>query len=207
MHKILIIDDHALVAHGLESFFAAQSDMEVVLCVQDARHALTKISALKPNVVLLDLAMPTLHGTDLLNPIQALDPDLRVIILTGLTDPELLAEVFEKSPHAIMQKMGDPGELLSAVRAPKSRKTHLCSECQKMFAQLDTKLKAISPLTRREREVVSLLAQGESAKGAALVLGISEHTVRKHRENALEKFGARSTGQLVALAARRGYID
>jgi len=207
MHKILIIDDHALVAHGMKSIFAVQAGMEVVQCVQDARQALAAIAKHKPNVVLLDLAMPTLHGTDLIDPIKATDPSIRIIVLTGLSDPALLAEVFEKSPHAIMQKMGDPGELLDAVRAPESSQTMLCKACQKMFDQLDSELETILPLTQREREIVSLLSKGETTKGAALVLGISEHTVRKHRENTLAKFGARSTGQLVALAARRGYID
>ena len=76
-----------------------------------------------------------------------------------------------------------------------------------MFDSLDADLQAISPLSQREREIVGHLARGETTKDLALSLGISEHTVRKHRENAMAKFGAKTTGQLVALAARRGYID
>ncbi len=181
--------------------------MEVVQCLHDGRQALAAVSRHKPDVVLLDLAMPVIHGADLIDPIQAANPEIRIVILTGLSDLALLAEVFGKSPHAIMQKAGDPGELLDAVQSPKGPRPILCRECRKMFALLDNELQVILPLTQREREIVSLLARGETTKGAAVALGISEHTVRKHRENALGKFGAKTTGQLVVLASRRGYID
>ncbi len=181
--------------------------MEVISCVSDSRKVLDCIRQHKPDVVTLDLAMPDIHGSDLLPMIQSLSPDTRVIVLTGLSDPPLLAEVYEKAPHAIMQKMGNPDELLAAVRASRGRAPILCAECRKMFDSLDADLQAISPLSQREREIVRHLARGETTKEVALSLGISEHTVRKHRENAMAKFGAKTTGQLVALAARRGYID
>lgn len=207
MHRILVIDDHALVARGLESIFTAQQDLDVLGCITDPRHVLSEVSRLLPDVVTLDLAMPGIHGSDLISPIQAASPDTRIIILTGLSDLPLLAEVFNKSPHAILQKAGDPDDLLAAVRAQPASTPILCAAYAALFDANEGRLKAITPLSVREREVVQLLAQGNTTKEIADALGISEHTIRKHRENARAKLAAKTTGELVILAARRGYIE
>lgn len=207
VHKVIIIDDHALVAHGLESIFTAQEDMEVIKCISDPKLAVAEVRHLKPDLVTLDLGMPKLHGADLIEPLQKASPDTRIIVLTGLSDMVLLAEVHAKKPHGIMQKMGNPQELLDAIRVSAGGPPILCSECRGMMAKLDQTLETMRPLSRREREIVGLLADGNTTKDIADLLNISEHTVRKHRENSLDKLGAKSTGQLVALATRRGFIE
>lgn len=206
MHKILIIDDHTLMARGLETIFASQPDMNVLGCVNDAQHAKSEVARLQPDVITLDLAMPNLHGSDLIPPLQAEFPDLRIIVLTGLSDPKILYEVFSHTPHAILQKTGDPEAVLHAIRTPFCGTPILCVECKKLFRSLGEIPPIITPLSAREREVVTLLAQGQTTRAAAATLGISEHTVRKHRENSLAKLNAKTTGELVSLSERRGYI-
>ncbi len=207
MLEIVIIDDHALVVRGLELLFGNQPDLSVAGCASDAYAGLDLIEARQPDVVTLDLAMPGSHGLDLLDTIRSLAPRTRIIVLTGLSDVALLRDVIGKAPHAVVQKQGEPCHLLEAIRTAPGAAPILCPEITALIQNAPcAQAVRAGHLSARECDIVRRLADGMTTRLVAQDLGISEHTVRKHRENILAKLGVKSTAQLIAYAIQRGYI-
>lgn len=207
--RAVIIDDHEIVARGLELLLAAQPDIEVAEIVTRAGAAIAAVARLRPDVATLDLAMPGIHGADLIEGMRCASPGTRIIVLTGLTARPLIAEVLARRPQAVLQKQGDPAILLDAIRTPRNE-TVLCPEIMRILASQGNsgagEEEPIRSLTRREQEIAGWLARGMTTREIALALNLSEHTVRKHRENTMQKLGVKTTGQLIALASQRGYI-
>lgn len=208
MTRILIVDDHALIGRGLSHVFSGCDWASEVHIVSDPASVLGEVARLRPDAMTLDLAMPGIHGLDLIGQIKAQVPGCRIVVLTGLTDLTVLAEVFRAGPHAMVQKQGDPGAVVDAMMAAPRPEPHLCAEMERLLGQLPIAEEAPEPLalSSRERQIVGLLAEGMTTKDIADRLGVSEHTIRKHRENMMRKIAAKSTSQLVAYAVNRGLI-
>lgn len=206
--RVLIIDDHALMAQGLSHYFSNIEEIKVVGHIADPEGALDEIARTSPEVVTLDLSMPGVHGIDMIGKIKNLAPKCRIIVLTGLTDQVVLKEVYQKQPHAMIQKQGDPEHLLNAINSPAGSSPYLCSRMKDILSacELSNTDECIVSLSRREREIVGLLADGLTTKEAADQLFVSEHTIRKHRENMMRKINAKSSAQLIAYAVQRGFI-
>lgn len=194
MIRLLVVDDHEVVRRGLLRLFAEAPDIEVVGAVGDGNAALRAVLTHHPDVVLMDLTMPTLEGVGATRLIVDHDPDLRVIVLTGTADRRI-EEALAAGAHTCLLKDVDPDELIAAVRAaaPAADPTPVAG------------VRPVAGLTDRERETLTHLAGGRSNRQIAERMCISERTVKAHLTSAYRTIGAQDRVQ-AALWGRRNLL-
>lgn len=213
--RILVADDHQVVRTGLRTLLESHTGWEVCGEATQGREAVQKAAELKPDVAVLDIAMPILNGVEATRQIGKLSPDTAVLILS-MHDSELLVrEVLEAGAKGYILKDDADRNLLAAVEALSRQKTFLSPRVAEAFAkggaQADTSVAPDRPsrsrLTPREREVVQLLAEGKSNKEVAQHLGISVKTAETHRANIMLKLNFHSVTELVRYAVRNQIIQ
>jgi NarL family two-component system response regulator LiaR len=214
--SVLIVDDHAVVREGLRTFLELQDGIEVVGEAADGERALVQAQALRPDVILMDLVMPGLGGIGAMRALRGLVPASRIIVLTSFLDDERLMPALQAGAAGYLLKDVEPSELARAVRSAcadeamidptvAARLLHTLSEegppdRSRTHADAD----GAATLTRREREVLGLIATGRSNKRIALELGIAEKTVKTHVGHLLGKLGVSDRTQAALLAVQRG---
>jgi NarL family two-component system response regulator LiaR len=212
--RVLIVDDHAVVREGLRAFLDLQDGITVVGEAGDGRQAIERAQALTPDVILMDLVMPGLDGVGAMRAVHELVPASRVIVLTSFLDEERLMPALRAGAAGYLLKDVEPAELARAVRSActdeamidpvvASRLLRALSEPTGQ-AQVALDHGAGESLTRREREVLELIAAGRSNKRIALELGIAEKTVKTHVGHLLAKLGVSDRTQAAVLAVQRG---
>jgi two-component system, NarL family, response regulator LiaR len=212
--RVLIVDDHAVVREGLRGFLDLQEGITVVGEAGDGRQAIEQAQALTPDVILMDLVMPGLDGVGAMRAVHELVPSSRVIVLTSFLDDERLMPALRAGAAGYLLKDVEPSDLARAVRSAcsdeamidpivASRLLRALSE-QGGQAQVALDAGAGERLTRREREVLELIAAGRSNKRIALELGIAEKTVKTHVGHLLAKLGVSDRTQAAVLAVQRG---
>jgi two-component system, NarL family, response regulator LiaR len=215
--RILVVDDHAVVREGLRTFLALQDGFEIVGEAQDGEQALEQAERLEPDVILMDLVMPKLDGVSAMRELRARGgrgSKSRVIVLTSFLDDDRLVPALEAGAAGYLLKNSQPSELARAVRAAQSgeavidptvaaRLVHALSD--RPAARREAA--SLEQLTRREREVLELIARGRSNKRIALELGISEKTVKTHVGHLLAKLGVNDRTQAAVLAVQAGLIE
>jgi NarL family two-component system response regulator LiaR len=215
--SVLIVDDHAVVREGLRTFLELQDGIEVVGEAADGERALVEAQALRPDVILMDLVMPGLGGIGAMRELRGLVPASRIIVLTSFLDDERLMPALQAGAAGYLLKDVEPAELARAVRSAcadeamidptvAARLLHTLSEGRpagRAFADAGAEA-AAATLTRREREVLELIAAGRSNKRIALELGIAEKTVKTHVGHLLAKLGVSDRTQAALLAVQRG---
>jgi DNA-binding NarL/FixJ family response regulator len=213
--RIMIADDHEVVRHGVRALLQSHEGWEVCGEAADGRDAVTKAAQLKPDVVVLDIGMPNLNGLDAARDILHQDPRVMVLILTIDESEQVMREVLSAGARGFLLKSDAGRDLLSAVEALQQHRTFFTSKVAEIV--LDGYLKGKDPsapvevsqerLTRREREVVQLLAEGKTTKEVATVLGMSVKTAETHRSNIMRKLNFHSVSQLVLYAVRNNIIQ
>jgi DNA-binding NarL/FixJ family response regulator len=214
--RILIVDDHAVVREGLRTFLALQEGFEIVGEAEDGEEAIERAEQLEPDVILMDLVMPRLDGVSAMRELRrrARGHAPRVIVLTSFLDDDRLLPALEAGAAGYLLKNSQPTELARAVRAAQAgdaiidptaaaRLVHALSDRDRPRPDADGTL---DELTARERDVLSLIAQGRSNKRIALELGISEKTVKTHVGHVLAKLGVTDRTQAALLAVRHGLL-
>jgi len=212
MIRVLLVDDHAVVREGLRAFLELQDGIDVVGEAEDGEQALQEADALAPDVILMDLMMPNLDGVAAMRELRTRDSSARVVVLTSFLDDERLLPAIQAGAAGYLLKNAEPAELARAVRAAHhgeavidptvaARLMSALAEDRRP-ARVDTER-----LTRREREVLGLIAQGRSNKRIAFELGISEKTVKTHVGHVLEKLGVTDRTQAALLAVRDGLLS
>ncbi len=212
--RVLIVDDHAVVREGLRTFLQLQDGMEVVGEAADGEEAVERAVALTPDVILMDLVMPGLDGVGAMRLLRRQAPSSRVIVLTSFLDDERLMPAIESGAAGYLLKDVEPAELARAVRGACADEAVIDPA---VAARLLRRLGEGSPaavsagggyqeLTRRERQVLELIAAGYSNKRIALELGIAEKTVKTHVGHLLAKLGVADRTQAALLAVRRGLV-
>lgn len=206
--RILIADDHDIVRKGLRALVEEESSWQVVADVQDGRSAVAKTQELKPDIAILDIAMPSLNGLDATKQIVKVNPDTKVLILT-MHDSELLIQnVLNAGARGYLMKTDAGRDLIVAIRALLSGQTFFTQRVAQIVLDTFTGKKTtttegdIQSLTAKEREVVQLLAEGKSSKEAADVLKVSTKTLETHRSNIMRKIGCHSVTDVVRYAIR-----
>lgn len=209
---MLIVDDHAVVREGLRTFLELQDDIRVVGEAGDGTEALDLAAELRPDVILMDLVMPRLDGVGAMRELRTTRPDSRVIVLTSFVDDDRLLPAIQAGAAGYLLKNVEPAELVRAIRAAHVGETIIdpsaASRLVRAIAQgaragaADTER-----LTRREHEVLELIARGESNKRIALALGISEKTVKTHVGHVLAKLGVTDRTQAALLAVKDGLVS
>ncbi len=216
MPKITLIlaDDHAVVRSGLRMLLEVQPDIEILAEVESGTEAVAKTQSLLPDIVLMDIQMPGLNGIEATKQIKKLAPDTAVLALTMYEDDQYFFEMLHAGASGYVPKRAAPDELLTAIRAVGRGEVYLYPSLASRLVQ-DYLKRADSgdqpliydDLTPREREVLTLIAEGLTNPEIAEKLVISVKTVDRHRENIMRKLNLHSRIDLVKYALRIGLID
>ena len=204
---MLLVDDHAVVREGLRAFLELQDGIEVAGEAGDGREGVAAAERLRPDVVLMDLVMPRLDGVGAMRELRRRLPEVKVIVLTSFTDDEQLLPAVQAGAAGYLLKNAQPQELARAVRAAHAGDAlldpHIAARLLESIARPASEAPA-DPLTRREREVLELIARGLSNKRIARELGIAEKTVKTHAGHVFAKLGVTDRTQAALLAVRTG---
>jgi NarL family two-component system response regulator LiaR len=208
--RVLIVDDHAVVREGLRAFLQLQDGIEVAGEAGDGEEALEQAGRLGPDVILMDLMMPKLDGVQAMRALRERASCSRVIVLTSFLDDDRLMPAIEAGAAYLLKNV-EPAELARAVRAAHAGEALLdpavAARLVQTIAARPSPIGSDSQrLTRREREVLELIARGRSNKRIASELGISEKTVKAHVGHVLAKLGVTDRTQAALLAVQEGLV-
>lgn len=209
--RVLIVDDHKLVRAGLQMLLQHEPEIEVVGEAETGDHAIALCGVLKPDVALVDLAMPGMTGWQVLEELKAQAPQVKVIILSVHSTEEHVVRALRAGAKGYVLKEAAPQELISAVRTVDQGGTWLPSQLSRQV--LDAYLRRIQAtdppnlLTTRQREILRLIADGASTKQIAADLDVSVKTVESHRAQIMAKLDIHDTAGLVRYAIRHGISE
>jgi two-component system, NarL family, response regulator LiaR len=214
--RVMIVDDHAVVREGLRTFLELQDGIEVVGEAADGEQAVARATELEPDVILMDLVMPHLDGIEAMRELRRRASPSRVIVLTSFLDDERLMPALQAGAAGYLLKDVEPAELARAVRSACADEAlidptvaarllnTLSGDGRRPGGALVSAADAIAHLTRREREVLELIALGHSNKRIALELEVAEKTVKTHVGHLLAKLGVADRTQAALLAVQNG---
>jgi DNA-binding NarL/FixJ family response regulator len=213
--RILVADDHEIVRRGLCAILGSHAGWEVCGEAVDGREAVEKTKQLRPDIVILDIGMPSLNGLDATRQILRNDPQQRVLILTITDAEQVIEEVLRAGARGFVLKADAAQDLTMAVGALQQGHTFFNSRAGEMVlngflggnGQVAEKRAILPKLTTREREVVQLLAEGKSTKEVAVMLDLSVKTAETHRSNIMRKLGVHCLSELVLYAVRNRIVQ
>ncbi|HDP89756.1 MAG TPA: response regulator transcription factor [Thioalkalivibrio sp.] len=211
--KLILADDHQVILEGLRNLINQEVDMEVVAEARDGREAVALCREHRPDLVVMDVAMPHLNGIEACRQIMAEAPGCRVLALSMHADKQYAAGMLGAGASGYLLKDCAFDELAEAIRTIAAGRTYLSDEMAgivvKDYVQRLTEpgpdpANAFSVLTSREREVLQLVAEGHTTKQIASMLHVSVKTIESHRQNLMDKLEIRSVAELTKYAVREG---
>lgn len=210
--RVLLADDHALVRSGIRLVLESFADVHVVAETRDGRTALALVETLRPDVALLDIAMPELNGMETAARIRSLHPGTRVAILSMHAGEEYVAQALRAGATGYLLKDATPTELEFALRSVAGGETYLSPRISALV--VDKYLRSgtrdagpLESLTPRQREILQLLAEGAATKQVAARLHLSIKTVETHRALLMDRLGIHDLAGLVRFAVRTGVVQ
>ena len=206
-HRILLADDHAIIIEALRSLLSESYD--VVGVVTDGRALLAEATKLRPDVIVLDVAMPLMNGLDAATHLKQLLPNAKVVFLTMKDDPNLAAAALNLGAIGYVLKHSAASELLKAISEVLRGKSYVTPKLKpENWAVREARARQFSKsLTPRQREVLQLLAEGRPMKEIADILMVSEKTIMFHKYHIMESFNLKSNAELVLFALKNGLIS
>lgn len=208
---VFIADDHAVLREGLRLLIESKENIEVIGDAENGREAVRKVKALKPNVVIMDIAMPELDGIEATRQICDISPSTRVIILSMHSSPEYVQRSIEAGATGYILKESAAAEIINAVITVTSGRRYLSKKIseqvideyfkQRKTGEKDSILDQLSP---REREILKLVVEGRSSSEIANTIFISPKTVETYRSRIMQKLGVNDITGLVKFAIRHG---
>ena len=212
--KILIADDHTILREGIRALLETSPDFEIVGEVADGHQAVQLAQQLSPDVILIDLSMPRLNGTEAIQLMRRRNLSMRIVVLTVHRTEEYVRAALDAGANGYVLKDDTHEELLSAIHAVMRGRTYLSpSICgQVVNSYLDPRACGAGgttwdTLTLREREVLKLIAEGHTNKIIAQLLSISVKTVEKHRGNVMKKLDLHSASKITAYAIEHRLVE
>jgi len=211
--RVLLVDDHAILRAGLRALLSSYPCLEVVGEASDGEEALSRVSELKPDVVVMDIAMPGVNGLTATRQILEIHPETKILILTQYSNKEYVLPLLKVGAAGYVLKQAVDTDLVSAIRAVARGESFLYPSVAKTVLEAYLEGPGQEPgdpytlLTDREREVLILIAQGRTTREIAEILHISPNTVDVHRARLMRKLGLHNVAQLSVYAARRGLVD
>ncbi|EAP84227.1 MULTISPECIES: response regulator transcription factor [Sulfitobacter] len=202
--KVMIVDDHPMVAEGIQSILESYDDINVVGCLPNGRAAIESVAELDPDVILMDLNMPEIGGLSATEILLERQPDTRIVILSMHDNPEYISSALSHGAMGYILKDVPTDEIKLAIDTVMRGERYLCTGAQ---GSLEPKDAARESLTEREQTILLQLAQGKSNKEVALTLDISVRTVETHRKNIKRKLGISSTAGLTRYAMEHGVLQ
>ncbi|MCC3154981.1 response regulator transcription factor [Hymenobacter sp. BT770] len=227
MIRVLLVDDHAILRSGLRSLLADQPGLEVVGEAGRGEELLQLLPTTPADVVLLDLNMPGMEGVEIIRQLRAHHPAVQVLVLTVTAGEERVIQMLSAGAHGYLLKSAGLKEMVYGIRTVAAGHTFLCSEVglatlQKLHEGAETMAKQLDglpvahrlmpadppvTLSRRELEVLRLVADGFTNQEMADLLFTSKRTIETHRQNIITKTGAKNTASLIRLAISEGLIS
>jgi DNA-binding NarL/FixJ family response regulator len=201
--RILIVDDHPVVREGLTMIIESQADLKVVAEAGTGEEALALFEEYRPDVTLMDLGLPDIHGIDVIKRLRERHPEARIIVLTTYLGDVQALRALQAGAAGYLLKATLRRDLLGTIRTVRAGQRHVQTEVASEIAHYA----ADHSLTQREIEVLKLVAKGCSNKLVADRLEITEDTVKGHIRNILEKLKANDRTHAVTIALHRGYFE
>ena len=208
--RLLIVDDHKVVRNGLQVFISLYDDIEVVGEARNGQQAVEQCATHQPDVVLMDMVMPVMDGPTATRLIREQFPQVQVVALTSFDEEEIVHRAIETGAVGYLYKDVEEDELIDAIRSAREGRPVLAPEAMKALMDrtvAPVESPAVEPLTKREREVLSLVAQGMTNPQIAEQLVISTSTVQFHVHNILGKLGVGTRTEAVAMAIQSKLIE
>jgi len=202
MIRVLLVDDHQPVRAGLQSLLATVDDIQVVGEATDGDEAIGVASDTDPEVVLMDLCMPGMSGLETTRVLHERMPEVQVVILTSCDDQQVMLEAIDAGAVGYLLKDADPQDVVRGVRAAANGESPISGKVA--HALMTRSTSAADLLTPREREVLSLVAEGMSNRAIALRLDITEGTVKAHLTNVYQRIGVLDRAEAARWARRNG---
>jgi two-component system, NarL family, response regulator NreC len=208
--RAVVVDDHAVVRSGITLLLDREEDIEVVGDAGNAKDAIFRARALKPDVILLDVVMPGESGIDVLPQLLKESPETKVLVLSMQDDPSYVREAFAAGASGYVLKEAADEEVVGAVReiANGGRYVHPALGARMVAADAEARAAAAAdPLSEREREVLRLLALGHTNQEIAKMLYISVRTAETHRAHIMQKLRLSTRAELVRYALAQGLLE
>lgn len=206
--RVLVADDHQIVLQGLKTILDREG-FEIVGEATDGREAVSRALELQPDLVVLDIGMPVMTGIEAASAIRQAIPSARLILLTVHTENQYILEALRAGIRGYVLKSRAAGELIEAVHEVLAGKIYLSPGISQTVveAYLQQNAGESESLTRRELQVLQLVAEGKTTKEVATLLGVSVKTADSHRSNIMHKLNMHSVADLVRYAIRRGLVQ
>ncbi len=208
--RLLIVDDHVVVRKGIESVLSAESSISVVGEAEDGEEAIWKAKSLRPDVILMDLVMPSVDGVMAIAEIKRCIPDVKIIVLTSFEDDAKIDAAMEAGADGYLLKDVGRHALVQAIRTVQQGDLPLAPHVARRLVRTALKSKGspgCKPLTKREEEVLQLVARGMGNRAVAAVLNIGVGTVKVHMANILHKLNASSRTEAAVIALQSGVVS
>lgn len=211
--RILVCDDHTILRDGIRLLLDSQPDMQVIGEAGNGHEAVEKARTLKPDIILMDIAMPGLNGLEATKQIRHDNPHARVLVLTMYESDEYISRMLEAGVQGYVLKKAAGSDLVHAIYAINQGEAFLYPSITKRLVEdylrrVETgqERASFNGLTAREREVLQLIAEGYSSQQIAQTLSLSVRTVQNHRAHIMEKLGMHDRGELIKYAIQKGII-
>ena len=206
MIRILLVDDHEIMRQSLHAMFERESDIEVVGEASNGEDALVQVRELSPSLVLMDLSMPGLNGTDTTLRMMSENPGLKVLALSTHLERRFVSHMLNAGALGYISKSNNLKELLIAIRTVASGSRYLSPDIAQILADTPPDKWSQAKLGRREIAVLKLVALGRTSAEIAILLHISTGTVEVHRSNMMQKLGLHNIAELTLYAIREGLL-
>jgi DNA-binding NarL/FixJ family response regulator len=212
MIRVVLVDDHGIVRQGVRTLLEEQADILVIGDCDDGLQALALVQRLRPDVLVADLMIPGLAGLELIHRVRQSTPATQIVVLSMHVNVAYVAESLRRGAIGYVVKQADIRELVTAVRAAARGMRHLSPGIDQADVGEYLRLSSIAPidpletLTRREREVLELVARGHTNAEIADRLGLSRRTVETHRARMMHKLGLETQADAIRFALRRGLL-
>ncbi|MDP2158293.1 MAG: response regulator transcription factor [Nitrospirota bacterium] len=210
--RVIIVDDHSLVREGIAAFLKCYDNIEVIAEASNGLEAIEKTRQLHPDIVLMDVAMPTLGGLEATVEIRKNDPSVKILVLTQYDDKEYILRFLKAGVSGYLLKKAVGSDLISAITAIMAGETYLypaiASKVVNGFLgkELLSTQDSYDLLTDREKQVLKLVAEGHTHKEIAEMLSISPKTVIAHQTNLCEKLGLSNKSDIIKFAFSKAII-
>lgn len=209
--RLAIIDDHAVVLDGLKTMLNAFANLEVTYTTQSGYEILNHFQSEIPDVLLMDIQMPEINGIDLCKQIVKQYPTVKIIAFTSFDDSNYVKQIFRSGAKGYLLKNSDKHTIVKAIETVMQDEEYMDDSIKKILLQesITGQRRSIFevPLTKREKEILKLIAEGLSSQEIADKLFISLRTVETHRLNLNQKLDVKNTAGLVKEAIKRGLVD
>lgn len=203
---IIIVDDHPVVSEGLRFLLQKQENLQVVGCFTDAKETLDFMDSHSPDLVLLDISRPDMSGTDLCRKIKSRSPRTRVIAISNHSERSMVTQMLQNGASGYLLKNTSSVELVNSILSAVEGNLVLNDEVKSILSQGESSFKELPRLTRREKEILKMVAEGMTTASIGEKLFISPLTVETHRRNLMQKFEVSNSAALIKLAVENHLI-